>query len=244
MKKKMKETALITGSGNGVGEALALVFAENNYNIILHARKQTELDNLSKKISEKGVYCYSVQGDLREDKTIEKLSDIAKEKDITILINNAATRCPGVPFEQITDKYVKDLVRVSLYVPIQLTKMIYPLFQAKKSGTIVNINSITAIEPKKSRTVSSAAKWGLRGFTDCLRLEAIEHNIHVIGVYPTRIKTKPEHEYGMNSYEIATRIYEACKNPSIENIIFEGRPKEFRANDETKYIPIELRNEQ
>ena len=240
----MRETALITGSGNGVGKALAFVFAGNNYNIIIHARKQSELEEVYRETSERGIRCYSVQGDLRNDKTLADLYAIAKEKDIGVFINNAATRCPGVPFEQISEEYLNDLIRVSLYVPIKLTKMIYPLFLEKKKGTIININSITAIEPKKARSVSSAAKWGLRGFTDCLRLEAREHNIHVIGVYPTRIKTKPEFEYGINPREIAENIYLACQDPFAENIIFEGRQKRFRIDDRTKYITTELKNEE
>ncbi len=240
----MRKTVLITGSGNGVGEALALAFADNNYDVIIHARKQNELDNVSKKISEKGVVCSCIQGDLRNNETLNNLYAIANKSNISILINNAATRCPGLPLEQITDDYVDSLIRVSLYVPIQLTKMIYPLFQSKKEGTIVNINSITALEPKKSRSVSSAAKYGLRGFTDCLRLEAKEYNIHVIGVYPTRIKTKPEHEYGMDRHGIASKIYQACHNPNVENIIFEGRPERFRINDTAKYTITELKNGQ
>ncbi len=240
----MRETVLITGSGSGVGKALALTFAENNYNIIIRARKESELDALSKEISKK-VVCYPIGGDLREDKTLENLSKIAKDKDISVLINNAATRCPGLPLEQTADQYVDDLIRVSLYVPIKLTKMIYPIFQAKNKGAIININSITAIEPKRSRSVSSAAKWGLRGFTDCLRLEAREYNVRVIGVYPTRINTKSEFKYGMNPNEIAKKICSACQDQSIENIIFEGRPKEFRPEiaNTADYSITELKNE-
>lgn len=241
----MRETVLITGSGNGVGKDLALTFAANNYDVIVHARKESELEEMLEKISQKKVNCRTLRGDLREDKTLEDLRAAAYEENISVLINNAAARCPGSSLEQTTDEYIGDLVRISLYVPIKLTKMIYPLFQEKNKGTIVNINSITAIEPKKSRSVSSAAKWGLRGFTDCLRLEAKEHNIKVIGVYPTRINTKPEFQYGMDSKEIAANIYEACCGPSIENIIFEGRPQEFRPKkaNNAEYRIIELKNE-
>ncbi len=239
----MRETILITGSGNGIGEAIALEFSNNNYNIIIHARKESELEKVSKKILEKGMDCYCIKGDLRSNSTLDDLYTIAKEKNISILINNAAKRCPGVPFEKISNEDFDDLIRVSLYAPIRLTQMVYPLFQAKNKGTIVNINSITAIEPKKSRSVSSAAKCGLRGFTDSLRTEARDYNINLIGIYLTRVKTKPEHEYGMNRHDIAARIYKACRNPAIENIIFEGRPERFRMKDATKYSIIELKNE-
>jgi len=240
----MRKTVLITGSGNGIGEALALEFSNNNYNVIIHARKQAELEELSKKISEKGVACYYIQGDLRNDKTLYDLYTIAKEKDISILINNAAKRCPGVYFEEIIKEDLDDLIRVSIYVPIRLTQMIYPIFQSKMEGAIVNINSITALEPKKLRSISSAVKYGLRGFTDCLRIEARSYNIKLIGVYLTRVKTKPEHEYGIDRYDIAAEIYRACESSLVENIIFEGRPEKYRTKDMTKYTTMELKNEQ
>ncbi len=240
----MRESVLITGSGNGLGRILALKFAEHNYNVIINARKESELGGVSKEIERKGVSCYTVQGDLGYSATLERLTDVAKEHNIEVLINNGAALCPGVDFDKIDENKIYDLINVNLVAPIQLTRSIYPLLQEKRSGTIININSVISLEPKKLRTVSSAAKAGLRAFTDCLRLEAEEYNIHVVGIHPTRIKTKPEYNYGMNAEEVATKIYEASKNRDIQNLILEGRPIKYRPKDQTKYLEIEMRNEE
>jgi len=223
----MRETILITGSSNGIGEAIAKVFSDNHYDVILHGRNKVDLERVYKDILNKGVNCYTINGDLREDKTLDSLYNIAKEKDISILVNNAGALCPALPLDKLTDKDLEDVVRVNFYVPIKLTKMIYPLFLDKSYGTIINMNSIIGQEVKIGKPVFSGARWGLRGFTESLRLEATERGINVIGIYPTRVKTKPEFEYGMDPTETARKIYHAYKN-NIWDLILDGRPEQYR----------------
>lgn len=223
----MRETILVTGSSNGIGEAIAKVFADNKYNIIIHGRNKADLERVYKEISGKGVNCYSINGDLREDKTLNNLYNIAKEKDISILVNNAGALCPAVTLDKLSDKDLEDVIRVNFFVPIKLTKMIYHLFLDKSYGAIINMNSIIGQEVKKGKVVFSGARWGLRGFTESFRLEAKERGIKVMGIYPTRVKTKPEFEYGMDPTETARKIYDAYKN-NIEDLILDGRPEQYR----------------
>jgi len=223
----MVETILITGSSNGIGEAIAKVFADNHYDIIIHGRNKADLERVYNDISCKGVKCYAINGDLREDQTLNNLYNIAKEKDISILFNNAGALCPAVAFDKLDNKDLEDVVRVNFLVPIKLSKMIYPLFLDKSYGSIINMNSIIGMEVKMSKPVFSGARWGLRGFTESLRLEAKEKGIRVIGIYPTRVKTKPEFEYGMDPNETAIKIYEAYKN-NMDDLILDGRPEQYR----------------
>ncbi len=223
----MRETILVTGSSNGIGEAIAKVFANNYYNIIIHGRNEGDLERVFKDISSKGVDCYVINGDLREDKTLDNLYDISKEKDISVLVNNAGALCPAVTFDKLDNKDLEDVIRVNFLVPIKLTRMIYPLFLNKSYGTIINMNSIIGLEVKTSKPVFSGARWGLRGFTESFRLEAKERGIRVMGIYPTRVKTKPEFEYGMDPDETAGKIYEAYKN-NIDDLILDGRPEQYR----------------
>jgi len=238
----MNETVLITGSGNGLGEAIAKIFAGNNYNVVLHGRNREHIENLLNKISSFNINCNYIIGDLRNDKTLEEINNITREKDVSVFINNAAARCSGLSLENIPEENINDLIYVNLLVPIKLTKMIYPYFQAKRYGTFININSITALEPKKFRSVSSAAKLGLDGFTNVFRKEALEYNVRVIGIFPTRINTKPEFEYGIHPDLVAKAIFDAYKDPLIENIILEGRPKQFRSAHKMNYTIHDLLN--
>ncbi len=227
------ESVLITGSSKGLGEALALVFAGNNHDVILHGRNKEDLVKVKEKVTRRGVDCHLLDGDLRLDKTIEELYKLAKEKDVSVLINNAGTDLKledagpdlKLPLNKIDDKQIDEILTINLITPIKLTKRLYTLFLNKGYGTIININSLSGLEPHYLRNVYCASKWGLRGFTDSFRLEAEKHKIRILGVYLSRIKTKAHFTYGMEPQDVAQKIYAAYKNPDINEIKINGRPE-------------------
>ena len=216
---------LITGSAKGLGKELALVFASHNYNIILHDKKEEDLKEIEKQVLNQGVDCCSVAGDLKLEETLDKLYKISKEKGLAILINNAGVHCPGLAFQELNDNQIDDLLLTNLVAPIKLTKKVYTLFLENSQGTIININSVCGLEVHKLRTVFSSSKWGLRGFSDILRLEAEENNIRVIDIYPSRIKTRPEYTKGMEPREVAQNIYQALEKSNSSKIILDDRSK-------------------
>ena len=227
------ESVLITGSSRGLGAELALVFARNNHAIILHGRDKEDLARVEEKVSASGVNCYVVAGDLRLDKTIEALYKMAAKTDVSVLINNAGVDLTpddaglGVklPLNEIGNEQIDEILTVNLLAPIKLTRRLYPLFLNKGHGTIININSLLGLEPRELSSIYCASKWGLRGFTDSFRLEAAKHNVRVIGVYLSRIKTRAYFPFGMEPQEVARKIYVAYRNTNINEIILDERPK-------------------
>jgi short-subunit dehydrogenase len=225
----MKETVLITGSSKGLGRWLANSFADNNYNIILHGRDIKALHEVKKEIMGKGVEVTVIIGDLKKNLTIDRLYYEAKKKDISVFINNAGTICPGVPLEQITEKNIEEILITNLCAPINLTQKVYTFFIKKGFGTIININSIIGLEFKKLRTLSCAAKWGLNAFSNSLKLEAKEKNIRVLDIYPSRIKTRQEYsQYGWDPMEISNKIYKAYEDTTLDSLILDNRPAEYK----------------
>ncbi len=223
----MNKWVAITGSSNGIGAGLAEVFAQNGYSIILHGRNQDDLERMYKKIKDQGVEADIVEGDVRNSKTLEALLQISQDRDIDVLVNNVGYRCPGLPLNEINNEQIKDMLDVSLNVPIKIAKEAYKYFIEKKEGCIMNMISIVGLEPKKLRSVYTAVRHGLRGFTESLRLEAADNNIRVIGIYPTRVMTKPEFEYGWNVTEACEKIFHAYKD-GVDNLILDDRPAKYR----------------
>ncbi len=177
-----KESVLITGSSRGLGRELARVFAENGYYVITHGKNResilkSQLDLLSRyKLTTSGV-----SGDLKLEDTVNKLAMLAIENDISILINNAAVGMDET-FSDISEERIKEILEVDMYAPILLTKKIYPLFEKKSSGTIVNIIGQGPLKDQQNQTIYRASKLGLKGFTDNLRYESKPKGIRVIGV--------------------------------------------------------------
>lgn len=222
------KSVLITGSSKGLGEGLASVFAANGYDIILHGRDKKDLARVKEKILKKRVRCYVSRGDLKSDKVVRQLFEIAKKNDISVLINNAALSCPHLPLEEISDAKIEDMLITNLIVPIKLTKKGYSFFLKRGYGTIININSLSGLEAQELRSIYCASKWGLRGFTETFRLEARKHKTRVISVYPGRIKTKSYFTYGMKIKDVAKKIFDIYKHTDNDEIILDNHLKKWK----------------
>ena len=223
---------LITGSSKGLGKELAFVFADNNFNVVIHGRDSAKLEEVKKEILKRNVECEIVEGDLVEEETINKLENISKEKNIFVLINNAGYGIKET-LEEMDENEIDLLVKTNLIAPIKLTKrLILPL--EKNNGSIININSVSGLEFQQDRTIYCASKWGLRGFSETFRLEALKKGINILNIYLSRVKTRPEFEYGMETAEVVEKIYEAYKNKE-EDLILDDRDEEIKKWKKRKY---------
>jgi len=216
--------ALVTASSKGLGKVIAKEFINQDYRVILHGRDENKLLATREELGSNVID--AVIGDLRSDDVIEKLYEASKGQ-ISVLVNNAAIPCYGLPLDKMNEDQVWESLSTNLVAPIKLTQKIYPLLKQQGYGSIININSIVGKEPKKFRSVHSATKWGLKGFTKSLRIEAHEHNVLLINIYPTQIKTVKEHTFGLEPQEVAQDVFKCHKIGLLERVI-DGRPAEYR----------------
>ena len=139
---------LVTASSKGLGKVIAKEFASNGYDIILHGRDQEKVYKTQYEINhqiETDVICESVLGDLRSDDVIEKLYEASKGQ-ISVLVNNAAIPCYGLPLDEMNEDQVWESLSTNLVAPIKLTQKIYPLLKQQGYGSIININSIVGFK--------------------------------------------------------------------------------------------------
>ncbi len=146
---------------------------------------------------------------------IESLTTEALGFGVNVLINNAAIVCPNIKLDDYDQTTINKMIDVNLRAPILLTTFL--LTNLKK---IVNINSMVGLEVKSPRTMYSATKWGLRGFSNSLKKE--NNSINVLDVYPTNIKTTPDRENAMELDMVVNRIYNSFLNNEQE-LILDGR---------------------
>ena len=87
-----KQIALVTGSTRGIGKAIAVNFAQNKIDIVLTGRNENKLIEINNQLENYGVNSSYISADLSEDKGIDKIINylISSNKDINILVNNAA----------------------------------------------------------------------------------------------------------------------------------------------------------
>lgn len=210
------KTVLITGSSKGIGRQLALEFANQGYNIILHGRDKKALEQVKKKIRQKKVEVSSILGDVRLPKTIDVLFKIAKQKNIDILVNNVGIYL-NKDVQETSNKEMQEVMDVNFLSIIKLTKVILPLFQEKKSGLIVNINSMAGKQASKGESIYCASKHALKGFFNCLKLDLIGQKIRIVDFYFGAIKTqvtksRKDYDLLIQSDEAARFIINSCEN--------------------------------
>ena len=178
----LRKTILITGSSRGLGKSLALAFASKGYNIILHGRNEERLSAVKEYVLRSKVNCPIVVGDIVEEQTITNLTACAKKNGIDILINNVGVYIQK-PVEEMTPSEFKKIIDVNLIAPVLLTKNIFELFKRRKSGLIININSIAGKNFSHYESAYCASKHGLRGFMGTFKFEALKYNVAVIDIY-------------------------------------------------------------
>jgi len=205
--------AIITGSSRGLGENIALALANRGYNIILHGRDIASLNRISNGLSLDNEI---VLGDIKRESTIEKLYDVAKRRDIGILINNAGVYSHK-NFEQETQLDFYDILDTNLLSPINLIRRIYPIFKRKKSGLIVNINSLAGLSGNPEECAYCTSKFGLHGFSSSLREYAIRDGIKVMDVFLGAMNTqmtrkRKDQSKCIDPKEAAEVIADLCKD--------------------------------
>ncbi len=203
------KTVLITGANRGLGRELAKVFAGAGYSLILNARTD---------VKELPVHCHFVPGDLRDADTMTQLAIAASTKDLDILINNAGIY-HNAPFSVMKESELRKTIEVNLLAPMLLTRAVWPVFVRKRSGIVVNVNSLAGRQATSpGQAAYCASKHGLRGFSDAIQYDATRDGIQVMDVLLGALKTDmtreriPDWDILIEPAEVARTIYSLCKD--------------------------------
>ena len=120
----MSKVAFITGATRGIGKAIALELAKEGYNIALNYRTENEaLENLKKEISEIGVECYPVQGDVSKAEDSERMTKeiIEHFEQIDVLVNNAGITKDNLILRMKEEEFT-DVINVNLVGTFNMEK--------------------------------------------------------------------------------------------------------------------------
>lgn len=215
-----EKTVLITGSSKGLGKRMAITFSNNKYNVILHGRDEQRLTEVESAVLENGVECDVVKGDITLVQTINSLYEAAERRDLDVLINNVGIYA-NKPFQEMSIDEFRRIIEVNLITQVILTKRVFPIFQKKKAGLIININSAAGKNSSDGECAYSASKHGLRGFARSFQFEANRDNVRIMDIYlgamkTSMVKDRIEHEKFIQTLDAAALIFRLSQNyPSM-----------------------------
>lgn len=243
----------ITGASSGIGEALAVGFAQRGARLALTARRLAELERVKMLTGLPQEDVLILPFDVTE---FEKAKDYAEQivqhfGSIDIMVHNAGISQRS--YIKDTDLAVyQQLMDVNFFSTVALTKAVLPYMLSRKSGHFVVISSVAGKIGTIMRSGYNAAKHALHGFYDSLRAESFHDNIKVTTVCPGYIRTNvsvnaldhsgqkfgkmdTNQEKGMAPSECAERIIKALEKDKKE--IYIGGFREVAAIYLKRFLP-------
>ena len=185
------KNALITGSTEGIGLAIAKSYAREGANVGLIARNEEKLKRVKEELSSLGVEVYTFSADLSLPSVIQPLTEqiIKQMSGIDILVNNAGIG-RFVPFQETNEELLDLHLNLNIKVPYLLTQAIYPSLK-KRKGNIINISSYFShrMLPGRNTTAYSLTKGALDSFTKSLAFESGKEGVRVNAIAPGSITT-------------------------------------------------------
>lgn len=237
----MNKVAFITGATRGIGKQIAMVLAENGYDIALNYR--TENDNLRetiKEIESKNVKCLAVKGDVSSYENCETfVSQIINEfGKIDVLVNNAGITKDTLLMRMKKEDF-EDVIDVNLVGTFNVTKNVISHMMKARSGRIINISSVVGVSGNAGQTNYAASKAGIIGFTKSLAKEVASRGILVNAVAPGFIETQMT---DVLKDEIKEKIAETIPLKRMGTATDVANVVKFLASDDSSYITGQVIN--
>ncbi|MGQ9575108.1 MAG: SDR family oxidoreductase [Thermoguttaceae bacterium] len=183
--------AILTGASSGIGRALALELARSGARLILIARRQDRLRELSEQLTCFGAQVELVAGDVTDPVARQRLVQAAECRfgGLDILVNNAGIGALG-RFEDADPARLRRIMEVNFFAPVELTRLALPMLKQASRPIVVNIGSILGHRAVPFSSEYCASKFALRGFSEALRSELARHRIDLLMVSPGSTQTE------------------------------------------------------
>lgn len=184
------KTALITGSGSGIGKSVAMMLADLGADIVINDVNVENAEKTAREIIEKGRKAIASSANVVKDNEVKEMFDRIAESfgSLDILVNNAGVTRDSLLMEMTEDQW--DLVMdVNLKGVFLCSKYAAALMSQKKYGKIINISSASGLMGNIGQVNYAASKGGVISITKTLAKELARYSINVNAVAPGYIRT-------------------------------------------------------
>jgi 7-alpha-hydroxysteroid dehydrogenase len=181
--------AIVTGSGKGIGAAIALAFAEAGADVALIARTRADLEQVAETVAATGRRAVVHPADLNDLTALPAIVDHVVEElgGIDILVNNAGGSVPK-PFSDVTVDQFEAEFRLDVLVAFELTRLSAPHMLAAGQGSVINISSCIGRNAYRATLVPSTVKAAQSQFSRVLAAD-LAPRIRVNAILPGAIET-------------------------------------------------------
>lgn len=186
------KVVVITGAGNGIGRALAQLLAQQGAKLALNSRTAANLQETVALLGLPSNRLFSRAFDISDKEAVFQFANDVNAHfgGVDVLINNAGVAITGLTFEELEISDFEWIFSINYMGVVYASKAFLPLLRQQTTETaLVNVSSLFGMVPMALKTPYCSTKYAVRGLTDSLRMELLDTNVKVIGVYPGGVKT-------------------------------------------------------
>ena len=209
------KVAAVTGATSGIGEATAVALAGAGARVALAGRREDRLSALAERIEGDGGRALAVPTDVGDEAQASAFVRRAHDElgGLNILINNAGVMLLGPVTGADTDEW-RRMINANCFGVLFCTHAALPLLGEAGGGDIVNVSSVAGRQATLGSAVYNMTKWGVNGFTEGLRQEALHAGIRVSVVEPGMVATELlDHNTNPAVLEAAEKLREQVGTP-------------------------------
>jgi glucose 1-dehydrogenase len=188
------KNVLVTGGSSGIGQAIAVRFAEHGANVAINylttpdeaEDTEEQVNACVSRVRQEGVRDVLVRGDVSDEDDVVRMVGMAAEElgGIDVLVNNAGIQISR-PSDQLSSAHFDKVIAVNLRGSFLCAREAIKQFLADdKGGSIVNVSSVHQVIPKPDYLGYSCSKGGMMNLTRTLALEYAARGIRVNGIGP------------------------------------------------------------
>ena len=229
---------LVTGASQGIGRALVVEAAKRGCKVLAAARSQPLLDELAAEVRAAGGTVETVAADITkpEDRAAMVSAATRHFGGLDVLVNNAGIGATGHFMDSEPD-VLRQIFETNFFGLTETTRVFLPLLKQGVTPAIVNISSVVGRRALPARSLYSASKFAVAGFSEAIRAELAKDGIDVLVVSPGLTRTNfsknmleqkarmpMDHMRGMTSEEVAVATLRAMERGTLETTLtFKGK---------------------
>ncbi|HMI79694.1 MAG TPA: 3-oxoacyl-[acyl-carrier-protein] reductase [Ferruginibacter sp.] len=197
MKLLEGKTAVVTGAARGIGEAIAVKFAEHGANVAftyISDGSTAKAKTLEEKLTAMGVKAKAYQSNAGDFAACENFMNevLAAFGTVDICVNNAGISKDNLLLRMTPEQW-DDVMQVNLKSVFNMTKQVLKPMLKAKSGSIINMSSVIGIMGNAGQSSYAASKAGIIGFTKSMAKELGTRNIRCNAIAPGFVETDMTH---------------------------------------------------